>query len=163
LAQAEGHDAPRLIGELVPREAAVVDDILVGFEDPVRQPVVAHELPDILDRVELGASGWQRHERDIVGDDQFGRAMPARLIEQQDGMGTRCDVEGDLLEMHAHGPAVAPGHDDAGSLVFSGTDRPEYPCRGAALILRRTGAGATPCLAPGELGLLADTGFVLPP
>ena len=85
------------------------------------------------------------------------------LIEQDDGVRTGRDVEGDLLEMHAHGLAVAPGHEDAGSLAFSGTDRPEDPCRGAALILRRTGAGATRCPAPGELGLLADTGFVLPP
>ena len=78
-------------------------------------------------------------------------------------MRARRDVEGDLLEMHAHGFAVAPGHDDAGSLAFGRADRSEDPCRGPALILRRTGAGATPCPAPGELGLLADTGFVLPP
>ena len=87
--------------------------------------------------------------------------MPSGLIEQENGVRAGRDVEGDLLEMHAHGLAVALGHDDAGSLTFSGTDRPEDPCRGPALILRRTRAGATPGPAPGELGLLADTGFVL--
>lgn len=45
LVQADGHDAPRLIDEPVPGEAAVVDDVIVGFEDAVGQPVVAHELP----------------------------------------------------------------------------------------------------------------------
>src|SRR3546814_920138 len=141
----------------------MIDDIVVGFEDAVRQPVVAHELPDVLDRIELWASGWQRHERDVWGHDQFGRAVPSGLIEQDDSVRAGRDVEGDLLKVHAHGLAVAPGHNDAGSLAFSGTDRHEDPCRGSALILRRTGAGAAPCPAPGQLGLLADTGFVLPP
>jgi hypothetical protein len=35
----------------------VVDDVVIGCEDAVRQPVVAHELPDILDRVELRRAG----------------------------------------------------------------------------------------------------------
>ena len=78
-------------------------------------------------------------------------------------MRARRDMAGDLFEMHAHRLAVAVGHDDAGSLAFGGADRPEDPCRGTALILRRTGAGAAPCPAPGQLGLLADPGFVLPP
>ncbi len=50
----DGHDFPGLVDEGVPSIAAVVEDILVGFEDPVREPVVAHELPDVLDRVQLG-------------------------------------------------------------------------------------------------------------
>jgi len=53
--------------------------------------------------------------------------VPSGLIQQQDGMGARRDVEGDLLEMHAHGLAVASGHDDAGSVAFSGADRAEQP------------------------------------
>ncbi len=53
--QAERHDAPRLIGETIPCETAMIEDIVVGFEDAVRQPVLAHELPDVLDRVEFGA------------------------------------------------------------------------------------------------------------
>ena len=62
LAQSDGHDAPRLIREAVPCEAAMVEDIVVGFEDAVRQPIVAHELPDVLDRIELGAFGRQRQQ-----------------------------------------------------------------------------------------------------
>ena len=63
--------------------------------------------------------------------------MPSGLIEQKDRMRPGRDVEGDLLEMHAHRLAVTTGHDDAGSLAFSRTDRAEQPCRGATLILRR--------------------------
>ena len=52
-----GHDAPGLIDELVPRHTAVVDEIVVRFEDAVRQPVVTQELPDVFDRIELGNFG----------------------------------------------------------------------------------------------------------
>ncbi len=54
IAQFGGHDGPRLACELAPGIAAVIEDILVGFEDPVREPVVADEVPDVLDRVQLG-------------------------------------------------------------------------------------------------------------
>jgi hypothetical protein len=37
-----------------PGEATVVEDVVVGFENPAREPVVAHELPDIFDWVQLG-------------------------------------------------------------------------------------------------------------
>jgi hypothetical protein len=36
-----GHDTPGLIDEPVPSFAAKVDDVVVGGEDPVGQPVVA--------------------------------------------------------------------------------------------------------------------------
>lgn len=129
LTQSEGHDAPGLIDELVPSKAAVVDDVVVGFEDAVRQPVIAHELPHVFDRVELRAPRWHRHQCDVGRDDQRGRSVPSGLIEQDDRMCAWCDVEGDLLKVYAHRHAVAPGHDDTGSLAFRRTDRPEQPCR----------------------------------
>lgn len=137
LAHSDGHDAPGLIDELVPGEAAVIDDVVVGFEDAVRQPVVAHELPDVLDRVEFGASRRQRHQGNVGRHDQFGRSVPSGLIEQEYRMCARRDVEGDFLKMHAHRLTVAAGHDDAGGLAFGGTDRAKQPCRGATLVLRR--------------------------
>jgi hypothetical protein len=60
LAQSDGHDAPGLIDQVVPSLAAMIDEIVVGFEDAAGKPVVAHELPDILDRIELGAFWRQR-------------------------------------------------------------------------------------------------------
>ena len=36
------------VDELVPSVATVVDDVVEGFEDLVREPVVAHELPDVF-------------------------------------------------------------------------------------------------------------------
>ena len=163
LSHANGHDAPWLIDEVVPGEAAVVDDVVVGLEDPVGEPVIAHELPDVLDRVELGASRRQRQQGDVGGDDQLGRPVPSGLIEDDDGMGTVRHVEGDLFKMHAHRLAVAAGHDDACSLAFSRADCTKDPCRGTPLITRGRGARAALGPAPGELGLLADPGFILPP
>ena len=163
LAHANRHDAPRLIDEVVPGEAAVVDDVVVGFEYPVREPVIAHELPHVFDRVELGTSRRQRQQGDVGRHDQFGRTVPSGLIKDDDSMGAGRHVEGDLFEMHAHRLAVAAGHDDTGSLAFGRTDRTKDPRRGSPLVARSRGTRAALGPAPGELGLLADPGFILPP
>jgi hypothetical protein len=65
ISQSDGHDGPRLIDEFVPSIATVVEDIVVGEEHAVGEPVVADELPDVLDRVEFGALRRQWHERDV--------------------------------------------------------------------------------------------------
>jgi hypothetical protein len=65
LARSEGHDAPGLVDELVLCLAAVIDEIVVGFEDTVGEPVVAHELPDVLYLVEFGAFRWQGDNGDV--------------------------------------------------------------------------------------------------
>ncbi len=44
IAARDGHDFPRLIDERVPSVAAVVDDIVEGFENPIGQPILTHEL-----------------------------------------------------------------------------------------------------------------------
>ncbi len=56
-AHADENDLPRPFDELVPRLATERDDFLVGFEDAVREPVVAADLPDVLDRVQLRRAG----------------------------------------------------------------------------------------------------------
>jgi hypothetical protein len=82
-AQADGHNAPGLIDRTDPGEAALVEDVGVGYEDAVRQPVVAHELPDIIDRIEFGAFRGQRQQGHSGWDDERTGAMPSRLIEEQ--------------------------------------------------------------------------------
>src|SRR3954471_4463480 len=80
---------PGLVGELVPGCTAVVEEVVVGREDAVREAVLAHELPDVLDRVQLGALGRQRHEGDVWRDDQALREMPSGLVEEKHGVGSR--------------------------------------------------------------------------
>ena len=57
IAQADGHDCPRLVDEAVPGKAAVIDDVVIGLEDAIGEPVVADELPDVFDRVSSGDFG----------------------------------------------------------------------------------------------------------
>src|SRR5262249_32261022 len=75
------HDAPRLIDELVPCRTTMVDEIVVGFEDAVGEPVVAHELPDVLDRVELWALRRQQNDGDIGRHEEAGGRVRAGLID----------------------------------------------------------------------------------
>ena len=56
---------------------AVIEDIVVVLEDAVGEPVFAHELPDVFDRIEFGRSGWKRHECDIAGNFEGGGGMPS--------------------------------------------------------------------------------------
>ena len=48
VAHPDGHDGPGLVGELVPGIAAVIDDIVVAPEDPIGEPVLTQEAPDVL-------------------------------------------------------------------------------------------------------------------
>lgn len=61
---------------------------------PVGQPVVAHGLPDVLDRVEFGALGGQCGDSDVGGHLELAGRVPSGLIHQDDGMGTRRYGEG---------------------------------------------------------------------
>ena len=49
----------------------MIDEIFGVEKDAVGQPVVAHELPDVLLRVEFGALRRQRHDGDVAGHDEF--------------------------------------------------------------------------------------------
>ena len=68
LSPTNGHDFPRPVDKLVPGLAAVDDDIFVGVENPVVEPVGADELPDVLDRIEFGGS-WRQGQKGDVGRD----------------------------------------------------------------------------------------------
>ena len=70
LAQSDGHYAPWMLDELVPCVAAMVDDVVVGFEDVVGEPVVAQELPDILGWIEFRAFWRQGGDGDVGGNEQ---------------------------------------------------------------------------------------------
>jgi hypothetical protein len=62
IAHSNGHDSPGLIDDFVPCLAAVIDDIVVGFEDAIGYPIVAHELPGVFGRIEIpwGVDRWAR-------------------------------------------------------------------------------------------------------
>ena len=124
-AHAEGHDLPWLVDDVVPGLAAQRDDVFVGFEDPVRQPVVAHELPDILHRVQLGRSWRQRQDGDVVGDRQLGRQVPTGLIDDQHRMGTGIDGGTDLDEVRRMASVSHQGMTSPAPFPFAGQIAPK--------------------------------------
>ena len=163
LAEADGHDAPGLVDELVPCLTAVIDEIIIRFEDAVGEPVVAHELPDVLDWVELGAFRRQRDNGDVGRHDEARRHVPASLIDQEDGVGTGRDDRGDLGEVQVHRIGVAGRQDQGRTVAFLWADGAEDVGRGGSLITGSAGAGATLCPSAGDFVLLAETSLICEP
>ena len=128
VAQSDRHDGPGLPDKLVPGVAAVIDDVVVAGEDPIRDPVVAHELPDVFLRVQLGAFRRQRHDRDVVGHNEPGRQVPSGLIDQQRGMAAGRDLSGDGRKVKVHRLGVAPGQNEAGGFALCRADSTENVC-----------------------------------
>src|SRR5687768_1079996 len=48
--QANCHDLPGLGGEFIQSLTAVIDEIVIGFEDAIGEPIIAEELPYVLHR-----------------------------------------------------------------------------------------------------------------
>lgn len=141
----------------------MVDDVVVGGEDAVRQPVVAHELPDVFHRVELGALRRQGDDADVVRHGELAGHMPACLIHQHGSMGTRGDHQRYLGKVQRHCFGIADGQDQPGALSFLRADRPEDVGRPGALILRSRRPRTAPGPAPRDLVFLTDAGLVLEP
>jgi hypothetical protein len=136
-AHPDGFYAVWLIDELVPGVTAVIDDFGVGPEDAVGEPVVPHELPDVLDWIELGTFGRQRDDADIFGHDQRVGHMPSGLIHEQYGMGAGRYSSSDFGKMQVHRFGIAERQDKPCALAERRADRSEYVGRGGALIMRR--------------------------
>ena len=141
----------------------MIDDVVVRCEDAVGEPVIAHELPDVLDRVQLGTFGGQRDDADIGRHIQFARHVPTGLIHQHDRVSARGHGERYLGEMQRHGLGIAKRQDQPGALAKLRANRAEDVGRLGPLVLRRRRAGSSSGPAPRDLVLLADAGFVLEP
>ena len=115
----------------------MVEDVVAGFEDAVRQPVVAPELPDVLDRVALGAFRRERQQGDVGRDDQPCREMPACLVKDQLSMGAGRHGGGYFGEVQRHPFGVAAGQDERCTLALGRTDRTVEGHRCCALVLGR--------------------------
>ena len=137
LAQSDKHDGPRMIDETVPGEAALVEDVVAGFEDAVRQPVVAPELPDVLDGVALGAFRRERQQGDVGRDDKTRREMPACLVKDQHSMSAGRHDGGYFGEMQRHPFGIAAGQDKRCALALGRTDGAVEGRRCCALFLWR--------------------------
>jgi hypothetical protein len=41
-------EGPRLVDQVVSGKAAVIEDVVIGLEDAIGEPVLADELPDVF-------------------------------------------------------------------------------------------------------------------
>jgi hypothetical protein len=160
IAQSDGADAPWLIDKFVPGFAAMIEQVFIGCEDSVREPVVAHELPDVFGWVEFGAFWRQRDDCDVFRHAKIFGHVPSRLIDHERGVFAGRDPGGDLLKMQVHRLAVAGGQDKRGSLAVFGADGAENIGRGRALVVRGRGPCSALGPAPRDLVLLPDARFV---
>lgn len=81
---------------LLIRLAAVVDDIFLGLEDPVGQPVVAHRNFHIFSTGLSSRNFWRQGEYcDVAGDAQIAGQVPSGLVKQENSVRTMRD---DLLD-----------------------------------------------------------------
>lgn len=125
IANSNGYNRPRLVDELVSGIAAMVDDGVVGREHPVRQPLVAHELPHVLLRVQFGALRRERDDGDVGGREQLGRDVPPGLVQQQHGMAPRGDLLGDRRKVQGHASVLHHGKTSAAPLPSRGQIAPK--------------------------------------
>ena len=163
LSHTDGHDRFGLVDEFVPGLATGLDDGVVIFEDAVGEPILTEVLPDILDRVQLGRSGWQQDDGEVFRELELAGAVPPGAVHQDNAMGLGGDVAADLVEMHLHGGRVGEGEHESGALGSHGADRAEQVGVGVAPI----GGQARPCsrLRPNAhtAVLLSQPGLVLEP
>ena len=138
----------------------MANEVLAGLEDAVREPIVAHELPDVLDWVQFRTFRRQRHEGDVVRHGQLLRRVPPSLIKQDDRVRAWRHRDGDLGQVQVHCFDVAARQHKACAFALLGADRAEDVGRGGTLIPRRRRPGAAFGPAPGDLVLLADAGLI---
>src|SRR5450631_4176225 len=89
--------------------------------------------------------------------------MPSGLVDENDGVGSRCDDLGDFGQMQVHRIGIAGRQDQGGSLSMLRADGSEDVGRCGALIPRSAWASAALGPSAGDLVLLADTSLVLEP
>ena len=160
---AYGHYFPWLFDELAPGFAGEVDDIVIGLEDPVGEPVVAHELPDVLSGVQFGRPWGQEQEREIGWDFQLEGSVPTGLIEEEDAVGAMGDLGGDFIEMPLHGLTVAARQNESSPCAALWTDGSEDIGRLGPLVVGRPGPSSTRRPAAGGLVFLPYAGLILKP
>ncbi len=110
-----------------------------------------------------GDFGGKRHQGDVGGNVELVGEVPAGLIEQENGMGSRRHRSGDFYQMQRHRGGVAARQDEAGPGSSGRADGAEDVGRAGALIVRRRGSRPAPRPTPGDLVLLPDPGLVLEP
>lgn len=163
MAESDGHDFPGFVDEAVPGLATGFDDVVVVFENPIREPVLAKVLPNVLDRIEFRGAGGQEDRDDVFGHLQFARGVPSGTVHEQNGVCTRCDGAADFRKMLLHGMGVGVGHHQAGTDAAGWTNGAEQVGVLVAQVFQLAWPRPLPRPLVNETVLLADPGLVLKP
>ena len=139
----------------------MVDNVVVGLEHAIGEPVIAHELPDVFNGIEFRRARRQWQDRHVARHDQILRQMPASLIHNENSMSIFGNMAGDFGQVLVHGIGVAPRHDEGGGFSVPGADRAEDVCGTGALVVWSRRSRSTLGPATCDLVLLPDPGFVL--
>src|SRR5262249_15326060 len=97
IAARDGHDFPQLIDKRIPGAAAVIDDVVEGFENSVRLQFCRMNCQ--IFSWPLRSGTWQKpQERDVAWNLEGVGAMPAGLIEEENSVSARSDFGCDFME-----------------------------------------------------------------
>lgn len=151
------------VGKPTPGVGGSVDDLGIGLEDAVGEPVRAQVLPDLFDRVQLRRSRRQEDQRHIFRDGEIAGGVPAGAVEQQDGVRSPSDHGRDLVEVQLHGLGADVGESQRGADTARRTDRAEQTGVLVALVGRLAGPRSAPCPLSNDAVLLSDPSLVLEP
>jgi hypothetical protein len=95
-----------------------------------------------LDRIEFGRVGRQGNRCQVVRDDEVVGAVPARTVDQDQGVRVRCDLAAEPVEDGLHRVGRDDRQDQVESGVALAADGAEQVDGGMALILDAGRAGA---------------------
>jgi hypothetical protein len=101
---------------------------------PVGQEALFQVQPDALDRIEFGRVGRQRDQRDVAGNAQRARAVPARLIEYHGHVLVLADGRREAVQELLHCIGVDIGHDEREGIVRTRLNGGEDVGEGEALV-----------------------------
>lgn len=141
----------------------MIDDIVIGFEDAVGQPVLAQKLPDVFGGIQLWTFRRQGNERDVGRNDQLVGHVPAGAVDDESGVGAWRDSFADFDEEQIHRIGVAGGENQRRALAVLWTDSAEYVGRGGPLIVGRARPRSAFRPSARDLVFLADARLVLEP
>jgi hypothetical protein len=90
----------------------VVENVLARLEDPLREPVFAHELPDVFLRVQFGTFRRLPDQRDVWRDGEAAGEVPTGLVDDERGVGAERNLGDDFNQTEVHRLAVAARHEE---------------------------------------------------
>lgn len=145
----------------MPGLADGVDDGVVVIENTIGEPVLAHVLPDVFDRVQLRRSRRQEDWRDVLRHHEIGGGVPSGAIHDEHGVCALFDMAADLVDMELHGLGVGKGQSHSRSDAARRADRAKQIGALVALVGRLAGPRSTTGPLPHDAVLLTYPRLVL--